>query len=453
MSFIFIDTVPLIWPDEAFYADFGYNFWKTGRLINLTHPGFYEVSRGPFIYPPLLLYLFGFLYKIFGFSIYVQRGSAIVVGLGLLLLLFWLVDHRKFKYSWLLFVFLLLDWVLMRTTRVSRPEIFILFFTFSSYFIFLYNKSAFRYLISGSLLTAAVLLQSYGIIGYVVLSLYVFFFDRKRFIFKLGQLYLPLFVGAVWWLFQVRFDYVNLIAGLKMQAIRKSLEPGVIEELLLNWSSPYGKVLILYLILTLFLSMFFFSKPKGALERLLLFGLVTNYALVFLGKQFWYYAYPLVYLYLLFVIFLEKVRNQTLIAIGSLLMILIVFCNLALFRISYGIGSPSYKLYTQTLYQKIPPGKSVFLTSLPDPYFGLQNTPKNFTLYEFPPLPTDRQKYYKLLDLSDYVVYTDSLDLVFGDLLKNYLEKNMAKTTVINNGPIEYTARLIQLVPRSERKH
>lgn len=101
----------------------------------------------------------------------------------------------------------------------------------------------------------------------------------------------------------------------------------------------------------------------------------------------------------------------------------------------------------------VPKNKTVFLSAIPDPYFGFKKKrDKQNKLYEFPVLKTDKKNYLKILNDSDYLIYTGSYEtLVFGNFLQSYIEKNKEEVYYLNE-PYQYQALIIKLKPKTKRR-
>src|SRR3972149_2516487 len=115
--------------------------------------------------PPVFFLALAAWLKITGFSLLSQRAFSAVTGAAVLLLLYALARRLlPPRPSWLAFlppVFALADFHFMRATRVSRPEIFVLFFVLASLNLFLARRpsrpSPLLLSLSGLLLSLAIL--------------------------------------------------------------------------------------------------------------------------------------------------------------------------------------------------------------------------------------------------------------------------------------------------------
>jgi hypothetical protein len=108
-----------------------------------------------------------------------------------------------------------------------------------------------------------------------------------------------------------------------------------------------------------------------------------------------------------------------------------------------------YEDFARAIALEIPESSSVFLTAIPDPYYGLVNK-KGIALYEFPAVPIARDKYLAILNSSDYIVYNGHFEAhLFGDFMTNYIKQNLDTKSEVHSGG--YNAFVFKLVDRSKR--
>jgi len=202
--------------------------------------------------------------------------------------------------------------------------------------------------------------------------------------------------------------------------------------------------------------LFFVLKKQKKSFLLLALGLILSWFFVISGKGCWYPVLVLPFVYLSLAVLLKEKLDLKI----KLTLALILFLNLlANFRLhSYlllTIGKKdhySYKNFTQEILKIIPEGKTVFLSVIPNPYFGFKEAQRSNRLYEFPVTATDRKNYTKVLDDSDFVIYNRSYEeVVYGDFLWQYLERNKLRIYKIGQ-PFQYQTSIIELKPKSERE-
>jgi hypothetical protein len=112
-----------------------------------------------------------------------------------------------------------------------------------------------------------------------------------------------------------------------------------------------------------------------------------------------------------------------------------------------GADSYDYHRFTKSIIDNLPQKASIFLATIPDPYFDLkQEKNKNFQLYEFPTVPISDKAYKKLLDSVDYLI----LNMMPDKRLENYMNKYTAKKIDISQ-PNQFSAIIFKLVPHNKR--
>lgn len=113
----------------------------------------------------------------------------------------------------------------------------------------------------------------------------------------------------------------------------------------------------------------------------------------------------------------------------------------------------SYDLFTDNALTVISPGQTVFLSTVPDLYYGLKTNRPDDTVYEFASSAIPRDEYLKQLDEANYIVYNGSYDeAFFGDLLVRYIELNKERISQIG-GPDQFNAFVIKLKTQQSRQH
>lgn len=446
VNLTFLTSSPAVWPDETIMADFANNLAASGKLYSSLHGRMYQSLNGLFFYPPLLIYFYGFLIKCFGLSIYSQRLPAILAGLGLLILFIKL--SRYHRYPWLLPLLFLADFQLMRASRFSRPEIYILALTFINIWL-LQSKLVIKYALAGFLAVVSCLVHPLGMLNLVLTAISYLFHKKLRLLLYLVGLGIA---GILLWLFLLDWQIEPLLAVLKLQAQRRFSEPNFFIFL----SQIQSIFFVYYHYGLLILSVIMVALCKSALAKktnlIMLFGLVLSWVIVFYGKESWYYVYPVAFLYYLISDYLTQVQDKGKKILTGSLVALTLFFSLQLLRLDWYGNSLSYDSYAQNMVKSLKPNSTVFVSAIPDPYYALRTSSKNLRIFQFPPLPEHKQKYYDILNQSDYVIYTGIYDYGFDGLLKKYLEKNQETITAVGE-PNHYQAQLIKLVPKNKRRY
>jgi len=252
---------PPVWPDEAEYADIALNILTNGNFKTSLHPQSIFPQNTIYTYPPFLMYIFAMCFRLFGFSITVQRATSVFFG-SLFLVLFFIFSLKILKNKLLALLpvtFLVLDLTFMKATKVGRPEILIMVLTQISFLIMISYKNLLSYLAIGVCLGLSIITQPYGIIGLIIIIIYFFWKYKLESIKKLFIICMPVFISIVWWFYKINWRLDLLKIGMNLQALRKNLEPGYFSQLmtetnhymsLLNLSLLLGSIyLVIYIIL------------------------------------------------------------------------------------------------------------------------------------------------------------------------------------------------------------
>ncbi|OGK66881.1 hypothetical protein A2313_00610 [Candidatus Roizmanbacteria bacterium RIFOXYB2_FULL_41_10] len=447
ISLVFLTNSPPIWPDEVIVADYAYNLSAQGRLISSLHGSMYHADQGLFFYPPLLPILLALVFKFSGLSVVGLRLLAIFSGLILFLTV--LKQSRPLSTWWLAGLWLL-DFSLMRASRFGRPEIFVLSLTFVSLWL-LFSRYRYRYLLASIIAVLCFLIHPLGILAILLIAVNLISQRRFKNLFILSGLFIA---GVMIWFLTINFQIQTLFEVLQWQAQRRLSEPSFFVFLSQNSLFYYAAIHWLYFGLSVFLCGYFWlNQHPDSKTGLLIIGLIVGWLFIFYGREPWYYVYPVPFLYLLWVKFWESLKNKSGKIFFWLISGVMLFVNLNLFSLDWQSSQGSYQKFTQTIVSQLPKNSTVFLSSIPDPYYGLKTSHKNLRLYQFAPLPEEKSKYYQILDDSEYLVFTGYLDYGFNNVLKQYLKKNTKRIIEIDNGPGEYQAQLIKLVPKTRRRH
>lgn len=463
-------TNPPVWPDEALYADMARNILvgKLPSTLLWQHliPG---VENAALWYPPVFIYLIAGAFRIFGFSIIIQREISVGAAVGLAVIFYFLVNrlnpNSKRKFYWVpaLVAFLLIfDGNFLAAGRLSRPEIFVLLFLFSGIFLFLKtddrkDEKLIVLFFSGVCFSLAFLCHFLAIIYWPLIPLQIYFGDSKHRLRKLIIFVTGIVGPLLFWLFllwpnrSVFYQQMLIVFGSR-QKIPFSFWDFLF--IAVDWPN---RLLGLSYILTGILYIFSFLKNRWRHQIWLLGALVLSWFGYIIGKMTWYVVYlvPFVYLCLGVLIREEFTRKKkwTVGLISCLLLVLLLINGLKFIRAvksSQREPDESYFQFANTIKKLIPDGKTTYLSVIPDPYFVLVSPGRK--LYEFPAAPADRNNFLQVLDTSDYIVINDQLESIyFGDLLNRYIYNN-ARSIIYVKSDIYTQAAVIELVPPSMRK-
>jgi hypothetical protein len=467
--------IPAIWPDEAIYADIAGNILKDGRLGTDLWKGVIPgVENHAYWYPPLFFYSLAGWFKLTGLSIVNQRLFSVLIG-SIFIIIFFRFSRSLIKQSgwpiWFPTLALILDFTFIRSSLISRPEILILLFGISAlwFFIEAVNSQKKRtqttfYVLSGLFAAFTVLTHFIGIfilasiISYLFIEKKVSFIKQREFYIILTSFFLPIII----WISSIITNLTILRQQFLLAFARKSMEEPWIWIAFKTQTFDLKLIYLIYLLISVIfiLFSFYFGKKQYRYLSLVLF---FSWFFCFYGKMFWYFVFPIPFIYLSLSILILEIYNfwqnyktninKQLFCSICAISLLLVFLNVKLLVDSFfqqSGNSYSYDKFVNEIIKLIPQNRTVFLSSIPDPYYGLKiNRPGN-SLYEFPVLETSKENYLKNLNDSDFIIYNGSYDFIFGDLLVRYIEKNALKISKINE-PLQYQTIVIELKSKIER--
>ncbi len=479
--FVFFTTnyllqIPPVWPDEAIIADTTYNLIHENRLGTDLWKGLIPESENHGLaYPPLFYYLLEVVFKQFGFSIYTQRLLVVFIGSLFIISFYFLVklirnDEKSNKQNLYLEIFFLLSLVLNITlekaARVGRPDILVLLLTnlsLLSYFFSLKSPSKKRIhlCIAGFLLGLGIITHYSGVI-YLV-SFIFFFLTTKRWKFiKSEELYffiIPALIPITIWLI-ILYPHID---GFWQVFKRQFIVHTETISLAWFWVSMIQATLLekmihlLYVVISWeFIVLYFRNRLNQYLLILLI--LVSSWVITFIWKIEYGFSLiiPAIYLCLWCLLTEDSdlISNRTLRFNKAIaLTILLIIFNLAsqLDNVkNFPEGTFSYEQYTNQILKIIPDNKTVYISAIPDPYFGFKGK-RNNTLFTAPMISPPTGNMAKMLGLTDYVIYNRPLDTpVAGNFTLEYMKKNTAEIYYIY-APAEYRTYIYELKPRNQR--
>ena len=458
---------PPVWPDEAIYAASFKTI--TGTILPVSElkvvpdwAGLLAISHSAFFY--LLKTWFSFV----PFSIFFQRLLSSIAGLFFLVAYFWFLrlQGKKSSHFFLDLVIafsLMVDAIFLSATRISRPEIFVLFFGFLSLCFYIQamriikKNTLFVVLISAAGFFSGIsfMIHFFGLFFFVAICIdtlsqnTIHLFKSKEFkLFILGFL-----VPVVVWFYHFHSHIAYLQELLTLSAVRKS-----VDKTWLWWVFQHGPVAtqlthLFYVSVSIFFLIYILLRHK---KEYYFVGvlLILTFLFTSLGKTHWYFVYVIPFVYVCLKILLTQLTNRGIRRGVFLALGVLILLNL---RESYLLtsivyGSYSYKKYGDALQKIIPEKSTIFLSAIPDPYFVLMSSKKQYRLYEFPALPTRIENYRRVLNESNYIVYTGSYEeMLFNSTLKDYIKSNAAQIIKVGYQG-EYQAFVIKLKDYKDRK-
>jgi len=465
---------PLILIDEAMYAEIAKNLLKEGKLgLDFWDNAYHAVGQQFYVYPPVAFYLLASWFKIFGFSILNQRLLTLFISIGFYLVFFFYAkSFFRGKYTHLpaLIVLILLniDPFFSQATRFGRLEIMVTFF--GTIALFTFKKSYTEkidpklkplwIICSGFFASLALLTHYIGIIfALSIITSCLIYEGINPLKAKSTRLFLGAFLmlPAIW-----AVSLLPNIASAKLQFLQATngfvLYPGF---LVLFWQNLYFKLIISCCILLSLAIFFYLTKSKNKtiipLFSLMTFGWFINS----LSYREWYFVYALPSLYLATIIILTRSFEASFRDSSKLLkdfiritLSILVVTGIAykIILISLNFGSDyNYDQFTEKILERIPEEKTVFLSSIPDPYYAIKERQRNIKIYEWPVVRIDTQDLLSLLDNSDYIVFSGVYN-GSSTIIQSYLKINSDQITEIGSEN-QYQALVVKLKPREQRLH
>ena len=469
-------NIPPVWPDEAFIADSAMNIGKEGRngtdLLKATLPGAENFGWG---YPPLFFYTTAVWFKSFGFSIFNQRLLSLALGQIFLVLFFLLISKlsdtsRKNKITIILVALvtglLATDEAYIKAIHIGRPEIQVLILGFISVYFYLksLDKKAgnTQSVLAGLFLSLAFLSHYLAIIFMSSYFFHQLFLNPKKFLLTKNN-----------WLLLIAFTIPVLTWGILISENLSHLHSDVILRLKYKTTSPYWIWLvfsssplitklhyILYFIITWELALnIWMSKAKN--------GILVFLFLAF--SWFWTYQWQAEYSFIFSVVFTylalgylilsnlnsttseAKTKFKVYLLVGFIMLLINLWGHFNILN-KFSNGSYDYHLYTEKILELVPDNTTVYLSAIPDPYYGFK-TSRNNKLAEYPIMASDKTNLIQVLDETDYIIYNSPLESVMlGDAVSPYIEKNAANIIPVG-GDNQYKVFVIKLKPRDSRAH
>ncbi|MCL4367055.1 glycosyltransferase family 39 protein [Patescibacteria group bacterium] len=475
----FLLVYPAVWPDEAIYADIAKHYLAQNRLgtdlWGNTIPGIHDHA---YWYPPVFFFLINLWINIFGVNIQTQRLLSVLAGGSLLVVVYLLTKqllqkHSKKSLFLVLFsiypVFLLISNArYLNGAKVSRPEIFLLFFGLVAVYLYLsptlHKYKTLQPISVGFLMSLSYLTHFIAFFFPLAVVIHRLVIHKKMILRdKFFYLFLVAFlIPIILWLISIYPDYNILYEQVRL-AIDQKVNTGTT-----MWIHMYLKLnnlptLVNYFIYIFLTWEFCFAVlvKKQATYYFWAIILVLSWVFSLYGRMSWYVLIPLPFLAITLSIYAHdniqqikkpflSARNyyQLLIISGVCLVLVLSIVDLVSnYDIQY--SNQDYYTFGQQLSNFIPQDKKVLLISLPDAYFSLEK--QGYSLYEFPVLPTSRQNIAELVNQADYVVLNYRLGTSdFIDYINPYLQLNTLASTRIGTTS-GYQATVIELKNKNER--
>ena len=438
---------PPVWPDEAYIADISRNLMQRGQIsTNLWGTMIPGAQESVLWYPPGIFYLYSSFFKIFGLSVEGLRGLSTVFGVLVLVVFFTLIRNysHSFPIAAIATILLGLDNFFLRASRIARPEIFVLFFGLLSFYLFYKTLQNSRLhpkgVIVGFTCALSALFHFSGLIFGAAILGHIIFLEKSKFLRSKRFIYFVLgfSAGFALWLPKLISNLPIFFEQIVLESQYRGLSPYFL-HILFRSGSAY-QIIITFLYIGISLYFIFYSKIDFKKYLCIYLALIFAWIFAIVGKIEWYVvlAVPFVYLAAILIFIKNFATAKKMIII---LAVLILALNLKIYLDS--LPKNDYKAFAAKVLEYIPKEKTVYVSAIPDPYFEFTKRGENHLFY-FPPLPTSKENYLKVLEQSDFIVINSNFEAAFvGDALEKYLEENTKRQTDIEAG--NYAAAVIEL--------
>ncbi|MFN3605401.1 MAG: ArnT family glycosyltransferase [Leptonema sp. (in: bacteria)] len=414
LHFYYGEYYPKIWPDEVLFSSAAKNFAFSNQLKTDVLEGIvYGMDKATLWMTPLYLVFLSFVYRIFEESLIVGRSFSLIIGI-LSLLLYYKVFLRitKDRQISLFFMFLLsIEHSFIRSGNIIRMEILNLFFVFSTIYFLEKRKEN---LIGISLGLAGL---THPISLFLVLIFFLYITDYKK-IVKIAMIALLVMSPWFYYLFQhleiFKFQFLSQLSRKTSHYDLKSLIY-FIKVIGGQFQSNVNFILVyLFYIYTFIIGILNVnSYPK----KYLIMTLVV-FAFVFFSSESWYVVYIFPFMFLLLgitLVYSKNLKKQVL--TFSFLIIFTIQINLIYkLQSQKGLYNYEYELFINFLNKNLEDCKTVFLQSIPDPYFHLE---RNKIYKEFPPYGLFFNRSTSLYSLQRLETYKQIDCFVISDQIKS----------------------------------
>jgi hypothetical protein len=466
-AFLYLSS-PSVWPDEAIYVDTAKELLNSGTIrTNIVNGAIYGLEKLAAWYPPIFFYLLAAWIKFFGSAIETVRLLPLSLGIISLITFYFLLKTIT-KNSIVAIggtLLLSIDAFFGLAARIARMDMltYLLNLIAIAFFLTLRKKSTKWLLVPGTFAAISTVTHPFGLIPVVVVSLsilienIVLYKNSKIKLVevivitskKLFYFTVPVIISVSLWLISLRGNLELFIIQNQLQFLRKKqLLPYLFQ--LFSANNYFRYLIFLYILINISI-LFLYIKTKKFAFLFSVVGFAVSLFAILWGKEMWYLLYLQPFTALgIVLIFKHYQFSDKLSYIFAYFPVVLFFLIHILISVSLindvTVNTKNYNLFATQISRQIPNNSKVFISSIPDPYFKLQER-KDLTLYEFTTVPIKDQQNQKLLNSSDYIIYNVS----FNPQIPKYIKHNSDKQYVINNVG-GYSAIIIKLVSKDQRK-
>lgn len=449
---------PVVWSDEATFLANALDMNKTGRMsTEIFGEQVPSLKKMVLWYPPLFFIILSKWIIIFGKSIESVRMLSAVTGVLCLFAFYLLIKESLGSWKWASagVLFLSTSRFFGLSTRVSRMEILVLLFNLISVLALFYwkRKGGIKYLILGSLASVfAFMTHPIGILAFFNQILIILFAKVNPAKKRAGIFFsLAIFGGFFLVLLFYIYPYRQIFREqYQYQLVRKASSSYFLFHL---FQANY-LYRIIYSFHFLMLAVLFVLFLKTKIRDYLFYAVwtVLIYIVIVISKEMWYPVYVEPFMAGAAILVLRYIkRNFPIKGAGILLLFILAFFPIGWYQYityqeNYAAYEFDYHLFSERISLLLPKkDKTIFLATIPDPYFDLRRRDRN-KFIEYLNMDIDDKEYVKTLDEADYMVVNEELRTP----LNKYIEKNAQQVIPLDKEHFDQVY-IFKLLPRDKR--
>lgn len=430
LALLLLTKDPVVFPDETSFAMISLNLVEK-ELFSITafSSQLPAIQREDFVYHgPIYYWLLAVVFKIFGFGLLSLRLTSVMMGLGVVISVYWLARELgiKSRLAWLPGLLLSTDYYFLRTSRFGRPEILIALLGVLSLIVYLklhLNQSWQNYLSLGVLLALGIL--SHLALGWLIpiaIGVHLLISQSWQLLFNKKIIGLLLITGISllsWFVYSARtlndLGKVSTAIGVRFKPSFHSVQMIINGDIVVK---------IIFLIYGLVLIGLIMIKTKS--RREIFWTIVSGvlWAGVIIGGIDWYLgllALP-AYVALTMLINRFQVKPNSFQYNGLILITCLVFILSGLEQLRLNIFYKNYNYfeYSREISDYLPTGAKVWMRPLiPDAAFYLIEKRPDLRLAFEEYFDYDKSRQKQNLEKADYVIVYGVDDQAM-DYLKPY---------------------------------
>ena len=416
-SFSLILSWPLLWPDEAIFADSA-----RGILVN-GHPSTALVSgmaSGAYWQPPAWFYFLSLFIRVLGEDIFLLRILSMLIGLCVL----WATAHLvrllgQSPLTWRLSLLLLaLNPNFITYVKLVRMDglcVLLTILGLHAYLRFCASGKSLQLALGCGLFTLSMLTHPLGVIGPAAAGCHAIFLGRKKQTWgSLVWFFLPLLASMVlWWMSSGNHAEFLLQMGFQMERKSRPLFVSFVAFLERYRSLPLFALLALAGLVNVSVRAFRERSPSSVL---LAIGACISTIAIGLFFEIPYHVYCLPFIAIAAGAFLERywIRVRP-IPHAARIALVGVLCNFGAYILYFNYvfhialtDETNYASFARQVEQEIPPGATVCLGGYPSLYWGLKASGREYTLVSNTFLSDSLAM--DLVRKADWFVLTDGFD-------------------------------------------